>query len=286
MVQVPVTIANANDIAETILAGTFINLATGLPALNIAPQQVFYETGIINYNKDMPTNVYAGSITPDAQFPGYPPNPTGAATAGYENMVMEVVTYLHLQTGIYRFGVNSDDGFRVSPAVSVNDPGNSITLGEFNGGRGATDSIFDFFVTQDGLYPFRLMWEQGQGGASVEWWEVNLNTTGAPRVAINANAAGIAGAGGGGPPAFTPPCTAKTLSVSLSGTNLVVTWPLAGGGNLFALQGTPSLNPIIAWSYVPQAAQHVAGNKRVTIPLTASQNRFYRLYKAAPPNCP
>jgi hypothetical protein len=223
-----------------------------------------------------------GSLTPDAPFPGYTTNHTN-----FDNMVMEVAAYLHLQTGIYRFGVSSDDGFRLTPATSVIDPNNAIIVGEFNGGRGQpNETLFNFYVSQEGLYPFRLTWEQGNGGADVEWWEVDLDTAGTPRVAINANAAGIAGPGGGGPPAFTPPCTAKRLSVSLSGANLVVTWPLAGGGNLFALQGTPSLNPPISWSYVPQAAQHVAGNKRVTIPLAASQNRFYRLYKPAPPNCP
>lgn len=285
IVQVPFAKPNGNATTESVLAGTFTN-TLGELGLNIAPLPVFFETNIINYDRFAPTGTAVGSLSPDANFPGY-----SITTANFDSITMEVITYLHLGLGIYRFGVNSDDGFRVSPAVSANDPNDSITVGQFDGGRGTADTLFDFYVGQEGLYPFRLIWEQGTGGANLEWWQVDLNTTGAPRVAINANppappAPGLAASpGGGGPPAFTPPCTPKNLGVSLSGGNLVVTWPIAGGGNLFALQGTPSLNPVIAWSYVPQVPQNIAGNKRVTIPLTAGQNRFYRLYKPAPPNC-
>jgi hypothetical protein len=291
LVQVGSAIANNIVVNESLLNGTFQS-----PTLNIAPAQVFWETNFINYNKDMPTNPSVGGVPGDVQFPGYPPNPTGAATAGYENMAMEVITYLHLQPLIYRFGVSSDDGFKVTPAISAEDPNNSIILGFFNGGRGNTastpgETTFDFLVTQEGLYPFRLIWEQGTGGGNVDWWEADLTSAAGTRVAINANpppppGPGLAAQGGGGPQAFTPPCTAKRVAVALSGTNCAVTWPIAGGGNLFALQQTASLAPPVSWSYVQQAPQNVGGNKRCVVPLVAGQNRFFRLYKAAPPNCP
>src|SRR5205814_490107 len=51
-----------------------------------------------------------------------------------------------------------------------------LVLGSFNTGRGSSDSLFDFAVTTDGYYPFRLLWWQGVGGANLEWFTVNLDT--------------------------------------------------------------------------------------------------------------
>ena len=281
---------NGNEITEAVLGGTYTN-AAGQFATNVAPVPIFFETNIINYNRYAPTGAAIGRlVSPEFNFPGYT-----VTTPNMDSMTLELVTYLQLDLGIYRFGVDSDDGFRVSPATSVTDTGNSITIGAFNGGRGGAlpggETLFDFFVAQPGLYPFRLIWEQGNGGADLEWYQVDLNTTAPTYIPINANPPvpepGIAASpGGGGPPAFTPPCTAKTLVASRSGANLIVAWPIAGGGNLFGLQSTPSLSPTITWSPVPEIPQNSAGNKRVTIPVTPGQNRFYRLYKAAPPNCP
>ena len=80
--------------------------------------------------------------------------------------------YLELQPGLYRMGVNSDDNFRVSPATRVNDPNNAITIGTFDGGGGRAqgDTFFEFQVAEAGLYPFRLVFEQGAGGWGLEWF--------------------------------------------------------------------------------------------------------------------
>ncbi|MCD6338807.1 MAG: hypothetical protein J7M29_05435 [Verrucomicrobia bacterium] len=94
---------------------------------------------------------------------------------GYDNIVAEVTTYLHLTPGYYRMGVNSDDGFRVSVAPGQPDVF-GMTLGLFDGSRGASDTLFDFVVTQEGYYPFRLLWWEGGSGANVEWFTVNLDT--------------------------------------------------------------------------------------------------------------
>jgi hypothetical protein len=46
-------------------------------------------------------------------------------------------------------------------------------LGQFDGGRGqGTPTLFSFYVPKAGVYPLRLMWEQGQGGADCEWFSV------------------------------------------------------------------------------------------------------------------
>lgn len=152
-------------ITEQVLAGTVINPVTGQPYPNIAPQPTFIETSTINYG-DAPAGAGTGRLLPDRAFPGF----TNAA----DNMAMEVLAYLELSRGIYRMGVNSDDDFRVTPARGISDPNNSMVLGEFSGGRGPTDSLFDFEVTQDGLYPFRLIWSEYQGGATCEWWIQSL----------------------------------------------------------------------------------------------------------------
>jgi hypothetical protein len=49
-------------------------------------------------------------------------------------------------------------------------------LGVFNAGRGAgAPTIFGLYVPQAGLYPIRLLWENGGGDASVEWWTADAS---------------------------------------------------------------------------------------------------------------
>src|SRR5690606_17917853 len=57
----------------------------------------------------------------------------------------EALTYLELGRGRYRFGVNSDDGFKVSAAPNPGDVV-GVQLGLFSGGRGAANTFFDFIV--------------------------------------------------------------------------------------------------------------------------------------------
>lgn len=119
-----------------------------------------------NFNSALP----AGSPIPNDLLPGIP-----GIDGSYENYVAEVHTLLQLDAGYYRMGVNSDDGFKVS--VAQGQPGPlGMVLGEFDGGRGASDTTFDFVVTESGYYPFRLLNWQGGGDASCEWFVVNLAT--------------------------------------------------------------------------------------------------------------
>ncbi|MCB1129116.1 MAG: hypothetical protein KDM81_21640, partial [Verrucomicrobiae bacterium] len=93
----------------------------------------------------------------------------------YDNYAIEVVTYLQLNRGFYRMGVNSDDGFVVR--VAPGQPGvRGMILGQYDGGRGAADSLFDVVIEENGYYPFRLLYWQGTGGASCEWFSVNPDT--------------------------------------------------------------------------------------------------------------
>ena len=46
----------------------------------------------------------------------------------------------------------------------------SPIVGGIDIGKGASDVLFGFTVPQPGVYPFRLVWENGGGGASCEWF--------------------------------------------------------------------------------------------------------------------
>jgi hypothetical protein len=163
-VQVNDNIVNQISVAERLLAGQYIDSGTGQPFPNIAPTPSFTETNVIDYYGN---GTDSGHVLPNGAIPGLLPTAF--------NFAIEVLTYLELQPGMYRMGVNSDDNFRVSPATRVADPNNAITLGTFDGnGRGQADTVFEFIVPQAGLYPFRLVFEQGTGGWGIEWFIRNL----------------------------------------------------------------------------------------------------------------
>jgi len=156
------------------------------------PGGSYVETTAINYNGGAPNaNVppdalnggNAGTFVDDGTLPPNvaAPNMPGIVfndqlqEYGIDNYVLEIRTVLDLQPGIYFMGVNSDDGFR----VIVGDGKEAYTLpvvcGEFSAGRGTDNWGFTQFgvkITQAGLYPFRLVFEEGGGGNSVEWFQI------------------------------------------------------------------------------------------------------------------
>ncbi len=148
--------------AETLLAGLLLNPATGQPFPNTAQPNfdatyTFLEPSVLNYSINAPTS--AGDFSNDLQYPGLP-----GTNASLLNFALEAVAYLYLTPGAYTFGVNSDDGFRLSSITNQ--------LGLFDAGRPAADTTFSFAVTQTGYYPFRLVHFQGGGAASLEWFSV------------------------------------------------------------------------------------------------------------------
>jgi hypothetical protein len=154
---------NSSARAESQLAGFLINPTTGLPYDNIADLSafnadgVYNEPGIISYNK-------TGTPLP---FPG---TPSLIEPDNGDNLALEAVAYLDLAAGDYSMIVNSDDGFRVTVGSDARDQLTAIPLGAYEGGRGAGDTSFDFSIAQAGLYSFRLVYYQGGGDASVDWY--------------------------------------------------------------------------------------------------------------------
>ena len=162
------TIVKANQQID----GVFIDPNTEEAYLNEADEDAFegwsyYPVVVetVNQNQDAPGaagNFNEGNGKEDEPIPGIPG--WGGSTDGIAG---EYIALLDLAKGSYQLGVNSDDGFQATIGSNFGDLGSQV-LGEFNGGRGASDTLFDIVVTEAGLYPFRVLWFEGGGGANVE----------------------------------------------------------------------------------------------------------------------
>jgi hypothetical protein len=56
--------------------------------------------------------------------------------------------------------------------ADLGDDGTSVRLGEFDGTRGQADTVFSFYVPQPGVFPLRIIYEQGVGAANIEFWQI------------------------------------------------------------------------------------------------------------------
>jgi len=84
-----------------------------------------------------------------------------------------------------RFGVNSDDGFKLtSAAESIPRPGAQLII--LDGTAGFANTEANITVTQAGLYPFRLLWWENTGANSgVELYTFAPGSTSGNRYLIN-----------------------------------------------------------------------------------------------------
>ncbi len=186
----------AND---TYPAETQINGLLGLPntadlSQFTGPGNRYIETGVVNYNQNnsgspgdpADSGYFTGAnepFLPDVNIPGIPgihtvgsgsPPSTGYGDNGTDSFSCEFLTVLQLPAGLITMNVNSDDGFIAmigNPAEWGTLP---VVVGEFSGGRGngggfGDGTTFSFVIQQAGLYPFRLVWYEGGGGANIEW---------------------------------------------------------------------------------------------------------------------
>jgi hypothetical protein len=255
-------LATSSARAEAQLTGTLTNSATGQPWANEAnpgpgPNGTYISTNVINWNQDAGTaeiGDFQAPTYPDQPIPGIPG--TGGHT---DNIAAEIFAYVPLQAGLNRMGVNSDDGFRLT--VSTNAATNAPVVGVFEGGRGSADTLFSFVAPTAGLYPMRLIWYEGTGGANLEWFIVDnsgqrilLNdptNPNSPKVFYQVTGGGNTGGG----PTFS--------SVTLSGGNLVLDWT----SNAVLEQADTIAGP---WTPVPGVT------KPYTTPTTGTA-KFYRL---------
>lgn len=131
--------------------------------------------GLIHDNQPDPRNAF------ELIVPGLP----GLGSVGnpQDNVVGEARAFIEFpQPGLYLMGVNSDDGFQLTVASSeggrdvVTGP-NVQVIASLNVGRGIDDNnvqdLMPIFVPQAGVWPFRLLWYEGNGGAAVEWYQTD-----------------------------------------------------------------------------------------------------------------
>ncbi len=134
----------------------------------------FFEIAYVNFEQSSGpagnfrvTATEPGEDIADDFIPGIP-----GMTGSDNHIAAEVLAYLEFPAaGVYGMVVNSDDGFQVSTGNSA-DP-THLVLGKFDAGRGAADTEFYFRIQTPGVYLFRLLYFEGTGGASVEWFTVN-----------------------------------------------------------------------------------------------------------------
>jgi hypothetical protein len=165
---------NSTENAETQLAGRFTDASGAvLPNqadLTGAVNGFLTHAGTVNFDQN------AGDVGNTENFnttkPEADPRPNeafpGIAPANSSNFATEILTFLDLPAGCHTLGVNSDDGFLVTLGHSKY----GTKLGEFNGGRGAADTLFRIVVEEAGVYPIRLSWWEGGGGANLEFFSM------------------------------------------------------------------------------------------------------------------
>ena len=167
---------NSSYRAERQLANRLIQPTTLAPytneAANTPTNYGFYtEPVAINYERcGQSTGFFPG----DNNFPGIYPTNYNCPADGPANFAMAATIKQSVAAGLYRMGVRSDDGFKVT--VGTNATTTDLLLGIFEGGRGSLETTFDFVVTTNGVYNFRLLYWQGGGGADVEWYWINRAT--------------------------------------------------------------------------------------------------------------
>ena len=112
-----------------------------------------------------------GNFRPDGDMPGLP-----GLLGWTDGVSAEILTFVEFPEGVITMGVNSDDGFRVEVGY-IDDRDNVMTAGEFNGGRGASDTTFLMDVRSAGVYPVRIVYYNGRGGANIELFTVKEDGT-------------------------------------------------------------------------------------------------------------
>ena len=113
----------------------------------------------------------------------YPANPSaeGQGLHGvYDNCALEIFSYVYFPTsGVYNMVLGSDDSFQVSVSQNLLDRmGNVVWYN--NGSRlpnllsaAGAPTIADIrtvIIDQPGVYPIRILWDNGGGGAGLEWY--------------------------------------------------------------------------------------------------------------------
>lgn len=193
---------------------------------------------------------------PDDPMPGIP-----GTTFSTDGIDAEVVTFIDLPAGIITFGVVSDDSFRAQ-AGYINVPADGVLLSQVDG---ATANVTFRCVVQDaGVYPVRVIWQEGGGGANLELFTVKADG-GLVLLNDTANGGYRTYRAGVAPDKPTAPVE-FSLGITRSGTGVEITWTEPGT----VLQESANLT---TWTDTAGATSPY----RPTI--TGTEAKYYRLRK-------
>ena len=159
-----VRVVQATEVGENSLDRAEQQLVAGSTIAKLSDVTVTATS--INYSQNAIDGGTDGYFDGDAVIPGQ------TAENGSDNFAMEVTGYLDLPAGIIRFGVNCDDGYKLT--INAN-PAPTTTPIMFHNGGPANETA-DIVVPQAGLYPYRFVWYERTGAAHVEWFTVNRST--------------------------------------------------------------------------------------------------------------
>jgi len=163
-----------------------------------------------------------GNFPDDGQMPGIP-----GANGSDDGIDAEILSFVDLPAGWITLGVNSDDGFRAQ-AGYLNVAADRVLLGEFDGGRGASDTTFRVLVQDAGVYPVRIIYQDGAGGGNIEFFSVKADGT---KVLINDTANGGARAYRTGQAPNKPTEAPRFTGIQRNANgSITITW--TGGGTL------------------------------------------------------
>jgi hypothetical protein len=190
----------------------------------------------LNYNKK---GTSVGFFPDDIMVPGIDPATTGN---GDNYFTAEMVAYLDLKPGIYRFGVRADDGYKLTAGATLHDALTAPLAFHTEGGP-VTETV-EFYVPVAGLYPFRALWYEQSGDGFFELWSEDRASATSDKTLIN------------------DPETALSIKAYID-----VVLPTA------VLQSSASVDG----PYADEASAVVDGNAKTAIVTPAGGVRFYRL---------
>jgi hypothetical protein len=111
-----------------------------------------------------------GLFTPDNMMPGLP-----AVDGSVDGVEVEILTYVELPAGATTMAVFSDDGYKVAMGAAQ-DVIQAVVASEYQGFAGSAQ-YFNVYAPEAGVYPFRVLYENGQSGGHVEWFTVKDDGT-------------------------------------------------------------------------------------------------------------
>lgn len=156
-----------------------------------------------------------GHFTPDDQMPGIP-----GLTGANDGIEGEVITFVNFPAGVITMGVVSDDSFRMQVGY-INKPADGIILGEADGST--ADTTFQFVVKDAGIYPIRVIWQEGGGGANLELYTIDADGNSA---LLNDTASGGYATYRIGTAPDKP--TTFSMAVTTTGGKIQITWTESG----------------------------------------------------------